>query len=99
ADIAGILQRPRSRTGAKTGKMLLDFAHELVMADRSCRDHDHPVGAILLLQEPVQILRPDGFHRFRRAEDRTADGLMPEGRLGEAVEDNVIWRVVSRDHL
>ena len=30
-----------------------------------------------------------------RAEDRAADGLVAEGRLGEAVEDDVVGRIVG----
>ena len=45
-------------------------------------------------RKACSCLRGEGFHRFRRAEDGAADRLVAEGRLGEAVEDDVVGRVV-----
>ena len=52
----------------------------------------------------MQLPRGEGVHRFGRAEDRAADRLVAEGRLGEAVEDDVVGRVVRgadllQDHM
>ena len=52
----------------------------------------------------MQLLRGEGFHRLGRAEDRAADRLVAERRFGEAVEHDVVRRVVRgadllQDHM
>ena len=84
--LSALLRKPPS--------LLLDLAHESVVLDVAGRDDDHALGAVLPLDEGVELLRGEGLHRFGRAEDRAADRLVAEGRLGEAVEDDVVGRVV-----
>ena len=52
----------------------------------------------------MQLLRGEGFYRLGRAEDRAADRLVAERRFGEAVEHDVVGRVVRgadllQDHM
>ena len=74
--------------------MVLDLAHEIVMLDVAGRHRDHALGAVLAVHEGAQLLRGEGLHRLRRAEDRAADRLVAEGGFGETVEDDVVGRVV-----
>ena len=88
----------------KRAEPLLDLAHEVVVLDVAGGDHDHALGAVLAFDEVVELLRGEGLHRFRRAEDRAADRLVAEGGLGETVEDDVVGRVVRgadllQDHM
>jgi hypothetical protein len=63
-----------------------------------CNDY-HAVGAVLAFDEVVKLPRGEGLHRFRRAEDGAADRLVTERRLREAVEDDIVGRVVGRTDL
>ena len=64
------------------------------MLDVAGRHRDHALGAVLPIDEGMQLLRGEGLHRLGRAEDRAADRLVAERGFGETVEDDVVGRVV-----
>ena len=78
---------------------LFDLAHEGVVIDGAGSDDDHPVRRILPLEEAPQLLRGERANRFGRAQDGPAERLVPERGLGEAVEDDVVGRIVRRADL
>src|SRR5690606_28952377 len=84
---------------AEDAEPLFDFLDELVVGDRpGCHDH-HAFGAILPLHERAQLFRIERLDRLRRAEDRTTESLVAEGGLSEAIEHDIVGRVVSGANL
>ena len=91
----GVLRRGARRPGAEAAEPALELPHEIVVTDVAGGDRDHALGAILAVHEGMQLRRGERLDRLRGAEDRAADGLVAEGRLGEAVEDDVVGRIVG----
>ena len=81
---------------AECAELLLDLAHEGVMRDAAGCDHHHAIRAVLALDEIVELGRGEGLDRLRRSEDRAPQRLVQKRCLGEAVEDDIVGRIMCR---
>ena len=82
--------------GADTGELLRCHCGEFVMIDGAGGGKHHFRPAITFSQVIVQAGLAEAANRFRRSQDRTADGLIWPGRRLEEIEGLIFRRIVRR---
>ncbi len=79
---------------AETAEAAFHLAHEIFVLQPAGGDNDHAVCRVLAFEKAPKLIRGKGLDRLGGSEHRTAKRLVAERRLGETVEDDVVWNVV-----
>ncbi len=81
--------------GTETAQTLFNFLHKIIVVNATSSCHNHTVSAVLFVHILTKISGRKRHHGIRFTQNGAPDRLVTIGCFGEAVENDIIRRIVG----